>query len=212
MTRFKYIIAFTLAMAIAATCPTMAKKKLTVDIYDLSLDENLELPAIVNEKHALRVQDYQYDTAVKLKEQNYDVEMTRDNEVIVITIPASQLFGANDTTLTEVGKVLLKPLLSFLKNPGFYKMIMVMHSDNTGSPRYTLELTRGRVNSVYDWIDDNASVDYVVPYALGETSPVTDNNSVENRKRNRRLEIYLVPEEVMLEQAKHGNVNINKTK
>ena len=35
---------------------------------------------------------------------------------------------------------------------------------------------------------------------------------MENRKRNRRLEIYLVPEEVMLEQAKHGNVNINKTK
>ena len=175
MKRFKYIIALTLAMAIAATCPTMAKKKVTVDIYDLSLDENLELPAITNEKHALRVQDYQYDTA-------------------------------------EVGKVSLKPLLAFLKNPGFYKMIMVMHSDNTGSPQYTLDLTRGRVNSVYDWIEDNASVDYVVPYALGETSPINDNNSVENRKRNRRLEIYLVPEEVMLEQAKHGNVNINKTK
>ncbi len=212
MKRFKYIIALTLAMAIAATCPTMAKKKVTVDIYDLSLDENLELPAITNEKHALRVQDYQYDTAVKLKEQNYDVEMTRDNEVIIVTIPASQLFGANDTTLTEVGKVSLKPLLAFLKNPGFYKMIMVMHSDNTGSTQYTLDLTRGRVNSVYDWIEDNASVDYVVPYALGETSPINDNNSVENRKRNRRLEIYLVPEEVMLEQAKHGNVNINKTK
>ena len=106
----------------------------------------------------------------------------------------------------------MKPLLAFLKNPGFYKMIMVMHSDNTGSTQYTLDLTRGRVNSVYDWIEDNASVDYVVPYALGETSPINDNNSVENRKRNRRLEIYLVPEEVMLEQAKHGNVNINKTK
>ena len=179
------------------------------DIYDLSLDENLELPEIKNDKHADRIQEYQYDMAVAFKKSNYDVEIMRDDEVIVITIPASQLFNANDTVLNKIGEERLEPFLRMVKNPGFYKMLLVMHSDNTGSESYTLNLTRQRVNAIFDWFDEHGSVDYVVPYALGDTDPIVDNNSVENRKRNRRLEIYLVPEKTMLQQAKKGVINIS---
>ena len=179
------------------------------DIYDLSLDENLVLPEIKNEKQADKIQDFQLDMAVAFKTSNYDVEIMRDDEVIVITIPASQLFDANDTVLNQVGEERLKPFLRMLKNPGFYKMLLVMHSDNTGSESYLLNLTRQRVNAIFDWFDENGSVDYVVPYALGDTDPIVDNNSVENRKRNRRLEIYLVPEKTMLQQAKKGVINIS---
>ena len=179
------------------------------DIYELSLDENLLLPEIKNEKHADKIQEFQYDMAVAFKKSNYDVEIMRDDEVIVITIPASQLFDANDTVLNRVGEERLKPFLRMVKNPGFYKLLLVMHSDNTGSEFYTLNLTRQRVNAIFDWFDENGSVDYVVPYALGDTDPIVDNNSVENRKRNRRLEIYLVPEKTMLQQAKKGTINIS---
>ena len=179
------------------------------DIYDLSLDENLVLPEIKNDKQADKIQDFQLDMAVAFKKSNYDVEIMRDDEVIVITIPASQLFDANDTVLNQIGEERLKPFLRMIKNPGFYKMLLVMHSDNTGSESYTINLTRQRVNAIFDWFDENGSVDYVVPYALGDTDPVVDNNSVENRKRNRRLEIYLVPEKTMLQQAKKGVINIS---
>ena len=180
------------------------------DIYDLSLDENLLLPEINNDKQADKIQDFQLDMAVAFKKSNYDVEIMRDDEVIVVTIPASQLFDANDMVLNQVGQELLKPFLRMIKNPGFYKMLLVMHSDNTGSEMYTLNLTRQRVNAVFDWFEENGSVDYVVPYALGDTDPLVDNNSVENRKRNRRLEIYLVPEKTMIQQAKKGNINITR--
>lgn len=185
------------------------------DIYELSLDENLATPEIKNDKQADRIQEFQYDMAIAFKKSNYAVEVMRDDEVIVITIPASQLFDPNDTVVNSVGEALLKPFLRMLKNPGFYKMLLVMHSDNTGSSVYTLNLTRQRVNAIYDWFDENGNVDYVVPYALGDTDPVVDennniveNNSVENRKRNRRLEIYLVPEKTMLQQAKKGTINM----
>ena len=180
------------------------------DIYELSLDENLELPEIKSDKQADKIQDFQLDMAVAFKKSNYDVEIMRDDEVIVITIPASQLFDPNDTVLNDVGKERLKPFLRMLKNPGFYKMLLVMHSDNTGSEMYTITLTRQRVNSIFDWFEENGSVDYVVPYALGDTDPIVDNNSVENRKRNRRLEIYLVPEKTMIQQAKKGTINISR--
>lgn len=179
------------------------------DIYDLSLDDNLVTPEIKNAKQAEKIQEFQYDMAVGFKQSNYDVEVMRDNEVIVITIGASLLFEPNDTALSKLGETQLKPFLKMLKNPGFYKLLLVMHSDNTGSEEYTLNLTRQRVNAIFDWFDENGSVDYVVPYALGETDPIVDNNSVENRKLNRRLEIYLVPEKTMLQQAKKGRININ---
>lgn len=188
----------------------LAAKTDEVDIYELSLDENIATPEIRNDKQADRVQDYQYEIAVAFKKANFDVEVMRDDEVIVVTIPASQLFDANDTVLNKLGEAQLKPFLSMLTNPGFYKMLLVMHSDNTGSSAYTLNLTRQRVNAIFDWFEENGSVDYVVPYALGETDPIVDNNSVENRKLNRRLEIYLVPDKVMLQQAKKGKINIRQ--
>ena len=197
-------------MAVLMTAlPLSLSGKDNVDIYELSLDENLLTPEIKSEKQADKIRDYQYDIAVAFSRSNYDVEIMRDDEVIVITIPASQLFDPNDTVVNRVGQELLKPFLRMIKNPGFYKMLLVMHSDNTGSQAYKLNLTRQRVNAIYDWFEQNGSVDYVVPYALGDTDPLVDNNSVENRKTNRRLEIYLVPEKTMLQQAKKGNINIS---
>ena len=190
--------------------PLSLNGKDNVDIYELSLDENLLTPEINNDKQAEKIRDYQHEIAVAFLRSNYDVEIMREDEIIVITIPASQLFDPNDTVVTKVGEELLKPFLRMLKNPGFYKMLLVMHSDNTGSPAYTLNLTRQRVNAVFDWFDENGSVDYVVPYALGDTDPLVDNNSVENRKTNRRLEIFLVPEKTMLQQAKKGAINMSK--
>ena len=209
MQRLKHILMVMMALAVLSW-PLTLDAKVDDDIYEMSLDENLESPEIKNDKQADKIQEFQYDMAVAFSRSNYEVEVMRDGEVIIITIPASQLFEANDTVVTRVGQELLKPFLRMLKNPGFYKMLLVMHSDNTGSPTYTLNLTRQRVNAVYDWFDENGSVDYVVPYALGETDPLVDNNSVENRKTNRRLEIYLVPEKTMLQQAKKGTINMSR--
>lgn len=210
MQRISRYILILLALLLVPLSMTLNAKDNDDDIYDMSLDENLVTPEIKNDKQADKIQAFQYDMAVAFKHSNYDVEVMRDDEVIVITIPASQLFEPNDTVLSKLGEAQLKPFLRMLTNPGFYKMLLVMHSDNTGSSEYTLNLTRQRVNAVFDWFDENGSVDYVVPYALGETDPIVDNNSVENRKRNRRLEIYLVPEKTMIQQAKKGNINLRQ--
>jgi len=210
--RLSYCILAVMAIVFMLT-PVNSQARDNYDIYELSLDENLVMPEIKNEKQADKIQEFQYDMAIAFKKSNYDVEIMRDDEVIVITIPASQLFDPNDTVITKLGETQLKPFLRMIKVPAFYKLLLVMHSDNTGSQEYTLNLTRQRVNAIYDWFDENGSVDYVVPYALGDTDPIVDNNSVENRKANRRLEIYLVPEQTMLQQAKKGRISMTqKTK
>lgn len=202
-----------IAMAVAAmaVCSFSADakektKKQNIDIYDLSIDDNIAMPEL--EKQAEIIKKFQYNQAIALQKNKQNVEMTRDGEVIIITIPAGQLFAPNDTVLSDMGKKSIEPFLGYLKSEGLYKMLLVMHHDNTGSDRYILNLTKARVNAIYDWISKNASVEYVVPYALGSIEPLVENNSVANRKFNRRLEIYLVPEVGMIKAAKKKNITL----
>ena len=202
-----------IAMAVAAmaVCSFSADakektKKQNIDIYDLSIDDNIAMPEL--EKQAETIKKFQYNQAIALQKNKQNVEMTRDGEVIIITIPAGQLFAPNDTVISDMGKKSIEPFLGYLKNEGLYKMLLVMHHDNTGSDRYILNLTKARVNAIYDWISKNASVEYVVPYALGSIEPLVENNSVANRKFNRRLEIYLVPEVGMIKAAKKKNITL----
>ena len=201
------VVIMAVCVALNGGSPATAKtKKQAVDIYDLSIDDNIAMPQL--EKQTEEIKKFQYAQAIALQKNKQNVEMTRDGEVIIITISASQLFLPNDTVLSDLGKQTLKPFLKYIETPGMYKMLLVMHHDNTGSDRYTLNLTRSRVNSVYDWIDANANTEYLVPYALGSTEPLVENNSVANRKFNRRLEIYLVPEQAMIQAAKKKNIKL----
>lgn len=175
-----------------------------VDIFDLSLEDNIYQPEVG--KNADLVADYQLNQARDLKKKGYTVELMRQGEVIVITIPAGQLFAPNDTTLNDLGKLTLKPLLRYTGNSGKWKMLLVMHTDNTGSEAYLRTLSRARVDAVYAWFDESGDADNVVPYALGPDEPLKPNNSIDNRRLNRRLEIYLVPSSKMVAQAQRGKV------
>lgn len=137
------------------------------------------------------------------------VELTRNGEVLVITIPASHLFMPNRTTLRPDAGRLLVPFLHYLSNPDMYWVILDMHSDNTGSEAYTDRLTLDRVNSVFNWfMEKNADTRFLFPTASGASDPLPghDNESMADRAANRRLEIYLVPGRKMLEQAKKGRI------
>lgn len=135
------------------------------------------------------------------------VEAFRNKEVLLITIPAHLLFSPNSTTLNPSASTYLSPIKRYLKDPDMFRVLLVMHTDNTGSEPYRDILTMDRVNSVFEWFEDNgADTTYLFSYALGDEMPLKPNDSMENRKENRRLEIYLVPGTQMVEQAKKGRI------
>lgn len=137
------------------------------------------------------------------------IELLRNREVLVITIPARLLFAPNDTELKESAAKYLTPIKRYLKDPDMYRVMLAMHTDNTGSDQYREELTADRVDAVYEWFETHGSpVQYLFPYALGDDMPLAPNTSMADRDRNRRLEIYLVPGEKMLNQAKKGRIEL----
>lgn len=88
-----------------------------------------------------------------------------------------------------------------------YRVLLVMHTDNTGSEPYREIITNERADAVFDWfVESGADTKYLFNYALSDDMPLVENNSIQNRERNRRLEVYLVPGKKMLEQAKKGRI------
>lgn len=135
------------------------------------------------------------------------VEAFRNKEVLLVTIPAHLLFGPNMTELRQKAGEYLAPIRRYLKNPDTYRVMLVMHTDNTGSEPYREQLTADRVNAVFDWFEESGSnTTYLFSYALGDDMPLKPNDSMDNRDRNRRLEIYLVPGTKMVEQAQKGRI------
>lgn len=135
------------------------------------------------------------------------VETFRNKEVLLITIPASSLFMPNEVELRPDASSLLAPIKRYLKDPDMYRVLMVMHTDNTGSEAYRDHLTEERSSAVFDWfVNQHVNTKYLFPYAYGDEMPLVENNTMNNRAKNRRLEIYLVPGKKMLEQAKKGRI------
>ncbi len=213
------IIIYLLVVLLVSSIQTNAKlfskkdKQEEVDISKLSIEENLLLPKIG--RHTQIIVDFQ-DKQSKILEGlankglPYTIQKIRNGEVLAISVPVHSLFEPNETVLSEKGKKVLRPLLRYLDTPKLYKMVLVMHSDNTGNDIYTKRLTTFRVNSVYDWIgeSDKSKTDNIVSYSLGNKEPIVDNNSVINRAKNRRLVVYLIPDKEMLSQAKRGKITL----
>ena len=173
-------------------------------IMSVPLGKQSELISTFQGKEAIRLFRGEYKAS-----SGCNVETYRDREVIIITIPAANLFAPNDTDLAEGASSFLLPLKRYLnkQRPDMYRVLLVMHTDNTGSTSYTDALSLERVESIYEFLDEKGvDTRYLFPTAAGATDPIRGNNTVEGRAANRRLEIYLIPGTGMLEEAKKGRI------
>lgn len=194
---------FLLALAATLTLVTTltAAKKLPDpwDNYDealfmdMDLDQNIETPRLDrSEQHYIR--NFMRGIASELAKKKYIVDLDRNDEVVVVTLPTDELFLPNDTLLSPRYGKFLDPLKGYLRDPSTFKLVYVVHTDNTGSADYNMDLSQERVNTIYDWLLDNANEDMVIiPFAMGDSDPIENNNTRTGRAANRRVELYFIP-------------------
>lgn len=191
-----------LILALACSLNAMAQGY----VYN-NLEDAINSPVIKDNKVRAAVVDYQSTLAHDLASE-YNVNLTRNNEVIVITIPADLFFEANATELSRKADDILRKIAYFFRVPGFYHAAMAMYHDNTGSPQYCKELTEERIESIADWFTLNtSSSQFISAFSFGSDNPILENNSMNNRRLNRRLVIYLIPSNVMFDNAKRNLLN-----
>lgn len=203
-------------MAIAVTMclmqPLQAGAATPEELDELEFKEMINAVDLGNTADLIR--KFQDEEAKKRLREPYTVkykgcnlENYRNKEILLITIPARLLFAPNESNLNKKAGEILSPIKRYFKNPDTYRVLLVMHTDNTGSPEYRDLITENRVNAIADWFDNQGlDTSYLFTYAMGDDMPLKDNDSQANRDANRRLEIYLVPGEKMVEQAKKGKI------
>lgn len=169
-------------------------------ITGLTYDESVATP-VVDEAITNYVRSYQMSRAKSLVKAGYEVEMMRSREVIVVILPAAQLFNMTGSEITGKGARKLASLVGYLGDPGFYRIVVAGYTDNTGSAEYCLEHSGKRAVAVADWLRSKMDGAEILDFGMGNESPLLPNNTFANRAVNRRVEVLLVPGDGLISQA-----------
>lgn len=210
----KYFLILTAALALAAagahaqTIEELEDYTFAQMLSSVDLSKETKAADLIRKFQNLEARQKLLNGPLAPKNSDCNVEAYRNKEVLLITIPAHDLFGPNSAELSEAASRYLKPLMRYMKDPDMFRVLLVMHTDNTGSETYRDELTADRVDAVLNWFDDQgADTSYTFSYAFGDEMPLLPNTSMENRDKNRRLEVYLMPGQKMLDEAKKGKID-----
>lgn len=172
-----------------------------VDI-EQELDNELRMP-MVGPKLRSYVRSYMKTIAEALYHAKYEVETMREGEVVIAIIPTDELFVPNDTVLMPTASKKLEHFKQYAQPIDRFKIVIAVHSDDTGSEEYLYDLTERRTVAVLDYLESiGFSADNIVGYPKGYSSPIAESTSRANRMKNRRLEIFIVPSQELLNQAR----------
>ncbi len=73
---------------------------------------------------------------------------------------------------------------------------------SSGAAKHNEKLSTERAKSVVVFLEtEGVADDRMQPYGYGEQKPVADNDTADGRNENRRVEIKIVPNEVLLASA-----------
>lgn len=135
------------------------------------------------------------------------VETVNDGEALKITFDSGILFATNSSTVSEASKSALRNFSSSLKqNPDTYIKV-VGHTDNTGKVDYNQTLSEKRAQSVYSYLmNQGVSSDRMTYEGKGIHDPVATNSTEEGRSLNRRVEIMIMANEKMIQEAQQGTL------
>lgn len=203
------LLSFSLMMSVAFSVSAQSGKGSKRNPALDKLDFTEMIISVDLGKHADEIRTRQFEEGKSLlkffdKKNGCNVETFKNKEIILVTIPAKMLFAPNETVLSEKAGEYLEHFKKYLKEPDRYRVLLTMHTDNTGSEDYREILTEERVDAIFDWFDQANGVDtsYLFTYSFADEEPLVPNDSQENRDRNRRLEVYIMPGLKMVEAAK----------
>ena len=104
------------------------------------------------------------------------------------------LFDTNSATLRPESTPTLMDMARMLKKHADINLRIEGHTDNTGNDEINQPLSKERAESVRTWLIKNQNIDAgrLTTDGLGSTKPVSDNDTIEGRQANRRVELHKI--------------------
>ncbi len=147
------------------------------------------------------------DQAEDLMADLEDAEVERVGEGIQITFESGILFGFDSDELKQDARVNLGDLKASLAEYDGTEILIVGHTDATGSGNYNQSLSERRARSAARYlVEHGLTWDRIETDGLGEEEPVADNTTAAGRSRNRRVEVAIFASDALQAEmkARHG--------
>lgn len=145
--------------------------------------------------------------AEELERELEAAEVERVAEGIKVTFDSGLLFAINKSTLNPTSKANLDSLAKTLNKYEDTNIVIDGHTDNTGTEKHNMALSIDRATTVEKYLRNlGVSASRITTNGFGETLPKVSNDTPEGRSQNRRVEIGIVANEKMQEDAKNGEI------
>ncbi|MDN3550580.1 OmpA family protein [Mucilaginibacter aquaedulcis] len=143
--------------------------------------------------------------AAEIKQTVPGATVTREGEGILVKFDSGILFDTDKADLKPAAQANLQNLAKSLQNNQNTNILIVGHTDDTGSDSHNQDLSVRRAESVKSYIvADNVSGSRLTTSGKGESEPIADNTTAAGRAQNRRVEIVIVANDQMKQQAKQS--------
>ena len=151
--------------------------------------------------------DYMDKQAAKIREDLEGAKVERVGEGILITFDSGILFDIDSYALKPATQTNAKKLAGTLNKYDDTEVNVLGHTDNTGTDKYNLSLSKKRATAVKDYlVAQDVASSRMSTQGYGETDPIATNETVEGRQLNRRVEIVIVANEKLKKAAKRGDL------
>jgi len=144
------------------------------------------------------------------KEMENDIagaKIERVGEGIKITFDSGILFETNSSALQYEAKANISKLAKILNKYPDTNILVTGHTDSDGTEQYNQTLSKQRAESVSDYtMGQGINSSRLSIIGLGETEPVTSNETADGKRQNRRVEIAIFANEELKAAAEKGNL------
>lgn len=143
--------------------------------------------------------------AQKIEEEIPGAQVERVDNGIVVTFDETSgvYFDTNKFNINAASQATLNKLIGVFKEYPDTNILVVGHTDSKGSDEYNMTLSKNRAYAVTNYLSQNGiSQGRLTTNWFGETQPLHDNSTAEGRAKNRRVNVAILPNEKMIQDAK----------
>ena len=148
--------------------------------------------------------------AERIEEEVPGAQVERVDDAIVVTFDENSgvYFATEQYNINAASQSTLNKLSAvFLEYPNT-NILVVGHTDSAGSEAYNMTLSKNRAYAVTNYlINKGLSSGRFTTNWFGETQPMYDNSTAEGRAKNRRVNVAILPNDKMIEDAKAQSGN-----
>ncbi|HEU5175230.1 MAG TPA: OmpA family protein, partial [Gemmatimonadaceae bacterium] len=127
----------------------------------------------------------------------------RAGEGIAVTFESGLLYDFNSAVVKPTAATNLTNLANSLKEYPNTDVVIVGHTDSVGTYDYNQQLSERRARAAADYlISRGVAASRIRASGLGETEPIASNSTEDGRAKNRRVEVAIVANAALKEEAK----------